>query len=77
MAETVDRTITNERLAARPARPAGAADAARLMSAAATPGGLMASGLLASEDITRDAREMLDREEEWEGEGGAGRPVEP
>jgi hypothetical protein len=34
------------------------------MSAAATPGGLTASGLMAGEDITRDARERLDREEE-------------
>ncbi|WP_328398515.1 DUF5994 family protein [Streptomyces sp. NBC_00390] len=49
----------------------GAAAAARLMSAAATPGSLLsASALLAREDITRDARETLNREEEWETEGG-------
>jgi uncharacterized protein DUF5994 len=55
----------------------GTTDAARLMSAAATPGGLTASGLLASEDTTRDGREMLDREEEWETEGGAGTTQRP
>ncbi|MER8083613.1 DUF5994 family protein [Streptomyces sp. NPDC058316] len=49
-----------------------AAAAARLMSAAATPGGLLtASALMASEDATRDARETLWQEEEWETEGGA------
>ncbi|MGW1884550.1 DUF5994 family protein [Streptomyces sp. NPDC001970] len=49
----------------------GAAAAARLMSAAATPGSLLtASALMAREDITRDARETLNREEEWETEGG-------
>jgi hypothetical protein len=50
----------------------GAAAAARLMSAAATPEGLLtASGLMASEDTTRDAKETLSREEEWETDGGA------
>ncbi|MFF3323458.1 DUF5994 family protein [Streptomyces sp. NPDC002889] len=49
----------------------GAAAAARLMSAAATPGGLTASGLMASDDTTRVARETLSREEEWETDGGA------
>ncbi|MFF4350186.1 DUF5994 family protein [Streptomyces sp. NPDC001530] len=49
----------------------GAAAAARLMSAAAAPGELAtASGLMASEDIARDARETLNREEEWETDGG-------
>jgi len=53
----------------------GAAAAARLMSAAATPGGLVsASGLRASED-TRDASEARSREEEWETEGGAASEV--
>lgn len=48
------------------------AAAARLMSAAATPGGLLtASALMASEDATRDARETLRQEEGWETEGGA------
>ncbi|MEU3304541.1 DUF5994 family protein [Streptomyces sp. NPDC006678] len=49
----------------------GADAAARLMSAAATPGGLLtASGLMAGEDTTRDATETLSREEEWETDGG-------
>ncbi|MFE7778846.1 DUF5994 family protein [Streptomyces sp. NPDC057445] len=49
----------------------GEAAAARLMSAAATPGGLLtASGLMAGEDNTRETKETLDREEEWESEGG-------
>jgi hypothetical protein len=33
------------------------------MSAAATPGSLTASGLMASDDVTRDVKETLDREE--------------
>ncbi|MFH8557061.1 DUF5994 family protein [Streptomyces celluloflavus] len=46
--------------------------AARLMSAASTPGGLLtASALMASEHTTHDAQEALWREEEWESEGGA------
>jgi hypothetical protein len=50
----------------------GAAAAARLMSAAATPGGLCtASALKASEDTTHDAQEALWQEEEWETDGGA------
>ncbi|MGW7003630.1 DUF5994 family protein [Streptomyces sp. NPDC054933] len=50
----------------------GAAAAARLMLAAATPGGLVtASGLMANEDTARDGREALNREEEWETDGGA------
>ena len=54
----------------------GAFAAARLMSAAATPGSLTASGLMASEDATRDTTETLDREEEWETDGGpAGSPL--
>ncbi|MBA4863960.1 hypothetical protein H1V43_21895 [Streptomyces sp. PSKA54] len=58
----------------------GAAAAARLMSAAATPGALLtASSLMASEDTTRDARDALSGEEEWETDGGAasaaGNPV--
>ncbi|MGW7367267.1 DUF5994 family protein [Streptomyces sp. NPDC054841] len=49
----------------------GAAAAARLMAAAAIPGGLAtASALMASEDTSREAKESLDREEEWETEGG-------
>ncbi|WFB09910.1 DUF5994 family protein [Streptomyces sp. LX-29] len=49
----------------------GAAAAARLMSAAATPGGfLTASALMSREDTSREARESLAREEEWETEGG-------
>ncbi|MGO4421653.1 DUF5994 family protein, partial [Streptomyces sp. MCAF7] len=48
-----------------------AAAATRLMAAAATPGGLLtASGLIANETATRDAREALTREEEWETDGG-------
>lgn len=58
----------------------GAAAAARLMSTAAVPAGLTASGLMTSEDTARDARETLNREEEWETDGGAtsatGTPVE-
>jgi hypothetical protein len=54
----------------------GAAAAARLMSAAATPGGLLtASGLMASEVTTRDARETLSGEEDWETDGGAAAAV--
>lgn len=59
------------------------AAAARLMAAAATPGGLAtASALMANEDISREAQESLDREEEWETEGGhasaaAGNPDPP
>lgn len=54
----------------------GAFAAARLMSAAATPGSLTASGLMASEDVTRDAKETLDREAVWETDGGpAGSPL--
>ncbi|MGW0698310.1 DUF5994 family protein [Streptomyces sp. NPDC002867] len=50
---------------------AGAAAAARLMIAATTPGGLAAaSGLIASEDVAREARDALGREEEWETDGG-------
>ncbi|MFG2195762.1 DUF5994 family protein [Streptomyces sp. NPDC048639] len=49
----------------------GAAAAARLMSAAAVPGALTASALMASEDTTRDASETVSREEQWEAEGGA------
>jgi len=50
----------------------GAAAAARLMSAAAVPGELRTAGdLMASEDTTRDAKETLNREEEWETDGGA------
>jgi hypothetical protein len=49
----------------------GAAAAARLMVAAAAPGGLAAaSGLMASEDIARDARDALTQDEEWETDGG-------
>ncbi|WP_415925366.1 DUF5994 family protein [Streptomyces sp. ME19-01-6] len=49
----------------------GASAAARLMAAAATPGSLVtASGLMANETATRDAREALSREEEWETDGG-------
>ncbi|WP_432037102.1 DUF5994 family protein [Streptomyces cucumeris] len=48
-----------------------AAAAARLMAAATTVGSLLtASGLMASEAATRNAREDLSREEEWESEGG-------
>lgn len=48
-----------------------AAAATRLMAAAATPGSLFtASGLMANETATRDAREALTREEEWETDGG-------
>ncbi|MEU5030239.1 DUF5994 family protein [Streptomyces milbemycinicus] len=48
-----------------------AAAAARLMAAAATADGLLtASGLMASETATRDAREALSQEEEWETDGG-------
>jgi hypothetical protein len=48
-----------------------AAAAARLMAAAATPGSLLtAGGLMANETATRDAREALTREEEWETDGG-------
>ncbi|MGG2462049.1 DUF5994 family protein [Streptomyces sp. RGM 3693] len=48
------------------------AAAARLMSAAATLGGLLtASALMASERTTHDAQETLWREEDWETEGGA------
>lgn len=48
-----------------------AAAAARLMAAAAAPHGLAtASALMANEDISREAKESLDREEEWETEGG-------
>lgn len=48
-----------------------AAAAARLMAAAATVGSLLtASGLMASETATRNAREDLSREEEWETDGG-------
>lgn len=59
----------------------GAATAARLMSAAATPGGLLtASALLAGEDTAHGAGEALHREAEWETDGGAasatGNPVE-
>jgi Family of unknown function (DUF5994) len=43
----------------------GAAAAARLR------GLLTASALTANEDTTRDAREALSREEEWETDGGA------
>lgn len=49
----------------------GAAAAARLMAAAATPGGLATAGaLMAKEDTSREVQESLDREEEWETEGG-------
>ncbi|NWF26962.1 hypothetical protein HW130_11885 [Streptomyces sp. PKU-EA00015] len=49
----------------------GAAAAARLMAAATIPGGLAAaSGLMASEDVARDARDALGQEEEWETDGG-------
>jgi hypothetical protein len=60
-----------------------AAAAARLMAAAAIPGSLLtASGLMASETATRDARETSSRKEEWETDGGpapmaAGRPTRP
>ncbi|GAB7032477.1 DUF5994 family protein [Streptomyces sp. NPDC021749] len=59
-----------------------AAAAARLMSAAATPGGhCTASALMASEGTAHDAREALGQEEEWETEGGAasatGNPAGP
>ncbi|SDN32493.1 DUF5994 family protein [Streptomyces wuyuanensis] len=48
-----------------------AATAARLMAAAATPGSpLTASALMTNEDTSREAQESLDREEEWETEGG-------
>ncbi|MGW2413774.1 DUF5994 family protein [Streptomyces tubercidicus] len=48
------------------------AAATRLMSAAATPGGLhTASALMTSEDTTRHAQEELQEEEEWETDGGA------
>ncbi|KAK1180559.1 DUF5994 family protein [Streptomyces sp. NBS 14/10] len=48
-----------------------AAAATRLMAAAATPGSLLtASCLIANETATRDAREALTREEEWETDGG-------
>ncbi|WP_407287067.1 DUF5994 family protein [Streptomyces sp. BP-8] len=58
-----------------------AAAAARLMSAAATPGGLCtASALMTSEDTAHDAQEALWQEEEWETDGGAasatGNPAE-
>jgi hypothetical protein len=48
-----------------------AAAAARLMAAATTPGGLAtASALMTNEDTCREAEEALDREEEWETDGG-------
>jgi hypothetical protein len=49
----------------------GAAGAARLMAAATTPGGLAPAGaLMTNEDTSREAQESLDREEEWETDGG-------
>ncbi|MEU0369637.1 DUF5994 family protein [Streptomyces sp. NPDC006283] len=49
----------------------GAAAAARLMAAATAPGGLAtASALMTSEDTSREAQESLEREEEWETDGG-------
>ncbi|MGW7284268.1 DUF5994 family protein [Streptomyces sp. NPDC054847] len=48
-----------------------AAAAARLIATATTPGGLAsASALMTNENTSREARESLDREEEWETEGG-------
>ncbi|MFF7648991.1 DUF5994 family protein [Streptomyces sp. NPDC007983] len=48
-----------------------AAAASRLMGAAATPGSLLTAGsLMANETATRDAREYLSQEEEWETDGG-------
>ncbi|MFF8291450.1 DUF5994 family protein [Streptomyces sp. NPDC016309] len=54
----------------------GAAAAARLMSAAAAPGGLStASALMADEDsATREGTEARGREEGWETDGGAASP---
>ncbi|GGU74786.1 hypothetical protein GCM10010211_45880 [Streptomyces albospinus] len=49
-----------------------AAAAARLMSAASTPGSpLTASALMASDDTARDTQAALWQEEEWETDGGA------
>lgn len=60
--------------------PETGAAGARLLSTTATPASLTASGLMTSEDTTHDAREMLNREEEWETDGGAasatGVPIE-
>ncbi|WP_058044396.1 DUF5994 family protein [Streptomyces roseifaciens] len=59
------------------------AAAARLMSAATTPGGLLtASRLMEDERTAGDATESRGREEEWETEGGhasppAGKPAGP
>ncbi|MBT2423904.1 hypothetical protein J7F01_30890 [Streptomyces sp. ISL-22] len=45
--------------------------AARLMAAAAVPGGIRtASGLMADEAMSHDAADVRDREEEWETDGG-------
>lgn len=52
---------------------ADAATAARLMSAAATPGGLLTtSRLMADEGSAREGTEARSREEDWENDGGAG-----
>lgn len=49
-----------------------AATAARLMSAAASPEGLItASGLIADEDSAREGADARSREEDWETDGGA------
>ncbi|MDF3140100.1 MULTISPECIES: DUF5994 family protein [unclassified Streptomyces] len=54
------------------------ATAARLMAAAAVPGGLRtASALMADEAMSRDAAEVRDREEEWETDGGAASAAGP
>ncbi|MGA5554968.1 DUF5994 family protein [Streptomyces lavendulocolor] len=51
---------------------AGVATAARLMSAARAPGGLLtASGLMAGEDEALEGTEARHREEDWETDGGA------
>ncbi|WP_330459022.1 DUF5994 family protein [Streptomyces sp. NBC_00820] len=48
------------------------AAAARLMAAAAVPGGIRtASGLMADEAMSHDATEARNRDEEWETDGGA------
>ncbi|MBH5336110.1 hypothetical protein IHE55_15470 [Streptomyces pactum] len=52
-----------------------AASAARLMTAAATPGSLLTAGrLMDDEDAVRDGAEDRGRESEWDTEGGATPP---